>query len=82
MALSDRTEFGSINIDADGVITVRTDRVIMDGTDEVARRYNRFTATPDVDPATLPPRVRKIANAVWDAATIAAYIAKKAAQGA
>lgn len=82
MALSDRTEFGSININADGVIEVRMDRVIMDGAEEIARKYNRTVVTPDMDPTTFPPRLRKIANAVWDAATIAAYIAKKAAQSA
>lgn len=76
MALSERTEFGSININADGVIEIRMDRVFLDGTEEVARNHKRSVATPDMDPATLPPRVRKIANAVWDAATVAAYIAK------
>ena len=79
MALTERTEFGSIDIDADGVIQVRMDRVIMDGTDEIARKYNRSIVTPDMDPASFPLRLRKIANAVWDAGTIAAYIAKKAA---
>ena len=82
MALSERTDFGSINIDADGVIQVRMDRVILDGTDEIARRYSRTIYTPDMDPATLPAKVRRIANVIWDAATISAYIAKKAAQGA
>ena len=79
MSLTDRTEFSSINIDADGVIQVRVDRVIMDGTEEIARKGNRSIFTPDMDPATFPLRVRKIAKAVWDAATLDAYIAKKAA---
>ena len=79
MALTERTDFGSINIDSDGVIQVRMDRVILDGTDEIARKYTRLVFTPDMDPATLPAKVRRIANIVWDAATIAAYIAKKAA---
>ncbi|TPN11727.1 hypothetical protein FJ971_09995 [Mesorhizobium sp. B2-1-2] len=78
MALSERSEFGSINIDADGVISVRIDRVILDGTDEIARRYSRSTFTPDMDPATLPAKVRRIANIAWDAATVAAYKAKAA----
>jgi len=79
MALTERTDFGSINIDSDGVIQVRIDRVILDGTEEIARKYKRSVYTPDMDPTTFPPRLRKIANAVWDAATIAAYIAKQAA---
>ena len=82
MALSERTDFGSINIDADGVIQVRMDRVILDGIEEIDRSYKRTIFTPDMDPATLPAKVRRIANVIWDAATIAAYIAKKAAQGA
>lgn len=73
MALSEKTEFGSISINAEGVIEVRMDRVIMDGDEEIARKYKRTVITPDMDPATFPLRLRKIANAVWDAATIAAY---------
>ncbi len=82
MALTERTDFGSINIDAEGVIQVRMDRVILDGAEEINRSYKRTIVTPDMDPSTFPPRLRKIANAVWDAATIAAYIAKKAASAA
>ena len=81
MALTERAEFGAISINADGVIEVRMDRVILDGAEEINRSYRRFVVTPDMDPATFPLRLRKIANAVWDAATIAAYIAKKAANG-
>lgn len=79
MTLSEKTTFGSINIDADGIILVRMDRVIFDGVDEIARKYIRSVYTPDMDPTNFPLRLRKIANAVWDAATIAAYIAKQAA---
>lgn len=75
MAVSDRTEIGSICILASGVLEVRTDRVIMDGTDEIARRYNRFVATPDMDPTTLPPKVRAVANLVWTAQVKADWIA-------
>lgn len=73
MALSDSTEFGSITIKADGVMEVRMDRIIMDGTDEIARTFRRIVYTPDMDPATLPAKMRRIANVIWDAATVAAY---------
>lgn len=73
MALTERTEFGAISINSEGVIEVRMDRVIMDGAEEIARKYNRSVFTPDMDPATFPVRLRKIANVVWDAATVAAY---------
>jgi hypothetical protein len=73
MALSDSTEFGAITIKADGVMEVRIDRIILDGADEIARTFRRIVYTPDMDPATLPAKVRRIANIVWDAATVAAY---------
>lgn len=73
MALSDSTEFGGITIKADGVMEVRMDRIIFDGADEIARTFRRIVYTPDMDPATLPNKVRRIANVVWDAATVAAY---------
>jgi len=77
MALSDSIEFGAITIRANGIMEVRVDRVIYDGTTEVARRYNRTVYTPDMDPATLPAKVRRIANVVWDSATVSAYQAQK-----
>ncbi len=80
MALSERTEFGELNILADGTIEIRMDRVIMDGTVELTRVSNRSVATSDMDPSAFPLHLRKIANVVWDAATIAAYKAKVAAQ--
>lgn len=82
MALSDRMEIGSITILADGTLEIRADRVISDGTEELARKYSRFVATPDMDPSSLPPRVRKAVAAFWDAQTIADYRAKKAAMQA
>lgn len=80
MALSERTDFGSISINADGVIQVRMDRVILDGADEINRSYKRSIYTPDMDPSAFPARLRKITNVIWDAATIAAYKAKIASQ--
>lgn len=82
MALSDRTEIGAITILADGTLEIRTDRVISDGDEELSRTYHRFVVGPDEDPTALPPRVRKAANAFWDATTVAAYKAKKAAREA
>lgn len=73
MALSDSSEFGGITIKPDGAMEVRMDRIIFDGTDEIARTFRRIVYTPDTDPATLPAKVRRIANIVWDAATVAAY---------
>jgi hypothetical protein len=72
MALSDRMEFQAICIKADGVLEVRLDRVILDG-GELARIPTRQTYTPDMDPATLPNKVRQVANLVWTQAVIDAY---------
>lgn len=68
-------------IKPDGVIEARNDRVIMDGEEELGRRIKRAVFTPDMALADLPAKVRRIAVVVWDAATIAAYIAKHPANG-
>lgn len=73
MALSDSTEFGSITIKADGVMEIRMDRIIFDDGVELMRTFKRIVYTPDMDPATLPQKVRRLTNIVWDAATVAAY---------
>jgi hypothetical protein len=74
MALFEKQE-QSLNILPDGTLQARSDRIVMDDTDntEIGRRIVRAIYTPDMDPATLPQKVRRIANVVWDAATVAAY---------
>lgn len=81
MALSDTMEL-TMTILPDGTIEARTDRVIMDGAEPLGRTGRRAVFTPDMPLADLPAKVRRVANVVWDAATIAAYIAKKAEQSA
>lgn len=82
MALTDTMELTMV-IRPDGVIEARNDRVIMDGTEELGRKTKRAVFTPDMALADVPAKVRRVANVVWDAATIAAYIAKQqAAQSA
>jgi hypothetical protein len=78
MALSDRNEM-TITIKFDGVLEVRLDRFIVEDGTDLTTVVRRAVFTPDMDPATLPARVRRVANIFWDAATIAAY---KAAHGA
>lgn len=65
MALTDRQELSALCIKVDGVLEVRTDRVISEGTEELGRKAMRTIYTPDMDPATLPPKVRAVANLVW-----------------
>lgn len=73
MALSERSEFASITIKSDGVLEVRLDRIILDGIEEIARKNTRNVYTPDMDPLTLPNKVRQIAQLVWTQAIIDAY---------
>ncbi|TGV26326.1 hypothetical protein [Mesorhizobium sp. M4B.F.Ca.ET.143.01.1.1] len=64
-----------MNILPDGVLQARMDRIVYDDVtnEDIGRRITRVVYTPDMDPATLPAKVRRIANIVWDAATVAAY---------
>lgn len=79
MALSDTIELTMV-IRPNGVIEARTDRVIMDGAEPLGRTGRRAIFTPDMPLADLPGKVRRIANVVWDAATVADYLAEIAAQ--
>lgn len=67
----------TIDVRPDGVLQVRSDRVVTDDTDGSQMVGNRRAVyTPNMDPAMLPAgRLRRVAIAVWDAATVAAYIA-------
>lgn len=72
MAFADRNEM-TITVNPDGVLEVRIDRIIVEDGVDLTKLFRRAVFTPDMDQATLPPRVRRVANAMWDAATIAAY---------
>jgi hypothetical protein len=78
MALSDRNEI-TITVKPDGVLEVRLERILVEDGADLTRLFRRAIFTPDMDPTTLPPRVRRAANAFWDAATIAAYVAAHSA---
>lgn len=80
MALTDRTEFAAITIKSDGVMEVRVERIILDGTEEIARQNKRTVYTPDIPLANLPAKVRAIANVVWTQAVIDAWNIAKAAR--
>lgn len=75
MALTERQEFGSITIRANGVLEVRSDRVILDDGVELVRSLNRTLYTPNMDPATLPNKVRQVAQLVWTPAIVSAWLA-------
>lgn len=75
MALSERAEFNSICIKENGNLEVRLDRIILDGSEELIRKPHRTVYLPNMPLASLPPKVRAIANLVWTPAVIAAWIA-------
>lgn len=78
MAFTDRNEM-TITVKPDGVLEVRLERTLVEDGVDLTKLFRRAVFTPDMDPATLPPRVRRAANAFWDAATIAAYVAAHSA---
>ena len=63
-----------IYISPEGVIEVRTDKNFSDDSDNTTATTTKIDIyTPDMDTTAFPNRVKKIANVVWDQATIDAW---------
>jgi hypothetical protein len=77
MALTDKNEI-QITMEDNGFISWRKTRVIYDGLERVGERHVRGGAEPGEDLTNQPPRVKKVAEAVWTAQLIADYRAEKA----
>jgi hypothetical protein len=76
MAITKQQVVARIEVLEDGVLQVqRAVRVHDDDGSLLGERFHRETWPPTTDPATLPPRVRAIANVVWTQAVIDAWIA-------
>lgn len=75
--LTERQEFGSIEILSDGQIQVREDTIIERDGVEVHRNYHRSVKEPDMDPLQLPAKIRLVADVIWDAETVRKYKDKK-----
>lgn len=81
MALTERLEYDCITILLNGVMQLRTSRVILDNDVEIARTHHRRVLEPDMPLSDVPAgRVRALCNFVWTPQTIADYQAWKAAQ--
>ena len=80
MALTERTEIGSINVKADGQIEVRTDTVIERDDVEISRTYHRHVVNPDSDTSNEDQRVKDVANTVHTPAVKQAWADFKASQ--
>lgn len=73
MALTEHQEIGSRDILPDGQIQVRTDTVIMRGSEEISRTHHRHVVVPGANLDNEDPSVQRIAKAEHTPAKIAAY---------
>lgn len=74
MALTERSTIDKIEVLENGIIQVRrADIVERDGV-EIAKSYHRWTLTPGQDLTGQEQRVIDVANAVWTAEVVAAYV--------
>lgn len=72
--------YDKIEISSNGEIQIRQKLTAFDddGT-EVGSRFNRYVLFPGQDVTNQPMKIQRVCNIFWDAATIAAYNAAKAA---
>ena len=64
MALTERTEIGSMDVLPMGQIQVRTDTIIERDGVELSKSYHRHVVEPDSDTSNEDQRVKDIANTV------------------
>jgi hypothetical protein len=78
MALTKEQILDRLEILEDGTIQVRwATRVIDDDGTILGERYQRHVLSPGDDVSGEHLRIRRVANAIWDAQTIADYRAKR-----
>ena len=78
MALEKQTLVGSIGVNENGTINVRTDTVILDDGVEASRSHSRKVLAPNNPLDGEDARVVAVANAVWTDEVVAAYQAAQA----
>tara|TARA_R100000664_G_scaffold5244_1_gene10079 strand:- start:28 stop:306 length:279 start_codon:yes stop_codon:yes gene_type:complete len=79
MALEKQTLVGSIGVNENGTINVRTDTVILDDGAEVSRSHSRKVLAPGDPLDGEDARVAAVANAVWTEEVVSEYQAAQAA---
>tara|TARA_R100000664_G_scaffold26895_1_gene37268 strand:+ start:132 stop:404 length:273 start_codon:yes stop_codon:yes gene_type:complete len=82
MALEKQTLVGSIGVNENGTINVRTDTVILDDGVEASRAHSRKVLAPGEPLDGEDARVVSVANAVWTDEVVAAYQASLPAEPA
>ena len=73
MALTEKTEIGSIEVLPMGQIQVRTDTIIEKDGVELSRAYHRHVVEPDADITNEDQRVKNVANVVHTPAVKTAW---------
>ena len=73
MALTERTEIGSMNVLPMGQIQVRTDTIIEKDGVEISRSYHRHVCEPDSTYENEDQRVKDVANVVHTPAVKTAW---------
>ena len=79
MALEKQTLVGSLGVNVNGTINVRTDTVISDDGVEASRSFHRKVLAPGDDVSGEDAKVQAVAGAVWTDEVKAAYAAAQAA---
>ena len=79
MALEKQTVVGSLGVNENGTINVRTDTVISDDGVEASRSFHRKVLAPGDDVSGEDAKVQAVAGAVWTDEVKAAYAAAVAA---
>ena len=82
MALEKQIVVGSLGVNENGTINVRTDTVISDDGVEASRSHSRKVLAPNDDVTGEDAKVQAVAAAVWTDEVVAAYVAAQAAAAA
>lgn len=77
MPLEQSSSIDQITIEFNGVILLRTNTIVTDGTTQIAQSYARTSLVPGQDLTGQPTNVVSIANAVWTPAVVSAYQASQ-----
>ena len=79
MALEKQTLVGSLGVNENGTIGLRTDTVVTDDGAEISRNFHRKVLAPGDDVSGEDAKVQAVAGAVWTDEVKAAYAAAQAA---
>ena len=83
MAITKETQIGKIEVvGKHKFVQVRTDTVVMEGGEELSRKYHRHALMPNADISNEHAEVQAVCNAVWTQDVKDAYATFKAEQEA